>query len=100
MAKKIKKISELFKWWYVYRGTNKTKKEVYHGVSIAVIDRINKKHCVGATKKLAHWDCEEDNIVWELMSQHKTQTKASEASHKHEKTYTKRGYTILKTAGI
>jgi len=93
------KTKKNFEWWYVYRGTNKTQKEVYHGISKEVVDRITKSHCVGTTKALAHWDCSSDKIEWEKLSKHKTQTKASEVSHTHERTFTKRGYLIIKTAG-
>lgn len=86
-------------WWFVYRGTNKTQKEVYHGISKEIVDRITKSHCVGGTKALSHWDCSNDNIEWEQLSKHKTQTKASEISHKHEHKFTKRGYNIIITAG-
>ena len=97
---KKKIITTAFKWWYVYRAENKTKKEVYHGVSSVVLDRINKSHCVGGTKILSHWDCRKDNITWDFLSKHKTQKKASQISHEQERKFTKRGYTIFKTAGI
>lgn len=34
----------IFEWFYVYRGTNKTKKEIYHGISKDVMCRIDGSH--------------------------------------------------------
>ncbi len=87
-------------WFYVYRGTNKTKKEIYHGVSKFVTARVNGSHCSGGTSTLSKWSCTIDNISWEIVSKHKTQGKASEVSHKLERTFSKRGYTNFTTAGI
>ena len=98
MIKKVKKVG--FQWCYVYRGTNKAKKEIYHGVSKNVDSRIDGQHCDGGTVALAHWNCYEDKIEWEGISMHKTQRKASEISHKLERSYPKRGYENLKTRGI
>lgn len=95
MAKKTK-----FQWWYVYRGINSTKREIYHGVSKNPESRVNGSHCMGATKTIAHWNCTNEQISWERISKHKTQEKASEISHYHERNFKKRGYTNFKTSGI
>lgn len=87
--------------WYVYRGINSTKKQVYHGVSQEVVTRITKSHCVGGTKALAHWNCSKDKIIWKLVSKHMTQEKASKVAHNLETTYRNYlGFKNIKTAGI
>jgi hypothetical protein len=91
--------------WYVYRGINCTKKEVYHGVSESPISRIEKSHCVGGTKSIKHWDCDKDDIIWKDLSSHRTQHAASAKAHSLEKTYKYRGivkgkFTNILTAGI
>lgn len=90
---------KLFEWHYVYRGTNKTRKEIYHGISKSVEHRIDGSHCTGGTKALSNWTCQIDQIDWEVVSKHKTQHKASEISHKLEKKFKKRGYTNFITKG-
>ncbi len=85
---------------YVYRGTNKTEREIYFGVSKDPVERIDGSHCVGATKALKHWDCENDDIAWALMSQHQSQSAASDEAHAWEKTKPPRGYKIIQTKGI
>ena len=97
MKKQIK--TKPFEWHYVYRGINKTKKEVYHGISKNVRHRVNGSHCKGGTKALAEWSCEIETIKWERISKHKTQKKASEISHKQERNYKRRGYKNILTAG-
>lgn len=89
-----------FEWWYVYRIINITKKEVYHGVSKDVNTRIKEGHCKGRTKAVKYWKCEGDRIEWEIISKHKTQRTASQAAHKQEKYFKKRGYKNIQTAGI
>lgn len=89
-----------FPWWYVYRGVNSTKKEVYHGVSKNAASRIGSSHCEGKTKAIAHWNCASDKIKWEGLSKHKTQQKASEVSHKLERILLRQGYKTLRTGGI
>jgi len=98
--KNKKKNPKTFEWWYVYRDTNNTKKEIYHGVSKDVEARKDGKHCKSNTKIIAHWDCEIDKISWGKLSKHKSQKKASEISHHFEHTFSKEGYTIYITSGI
>lgn len=93
-------MQQKFQWYYVYRGINATQKQIYHGVSKNVESRVNGSHCIGATKTIAHWICGIDTINWELVSKHKTQTKATQISHYHEKKFKKRGYTNFLTKGI
>ena len=89
--------------WKVYRLTNNTKKEVYHGVTkYSVEKRLDKSHCVGKTKALSHWDCENDKIDVETLADGMTQEEASAKAHKEEKDYCQRclpDYTCIKTAG-
>lgn len=85
--------------WYVYRGINRTKKEVYYGVSKDPQERVDGSHCVGFTKAVNHWDCSADLIQWNIVSQHDTQEEASATGHAHEKVPLK-GYVIIQTAGI
>jgi hypothetical protein len=85
----------------VYRFINVTKQEVYHGVSIDPQKRRSKSHCLGGTKALRHWDCENDKIVLRKVSNHRKQTKASEKAHQLEKEYCHRkGFCNIKTKGI
>ena len=85
--------------WYVYRGINRTKKEVYSGVSKDPVERVDGSHCVGSTKALKHWDCSSDTIDWNVVSKHVAQAEASAKAHAYEKTSLK-GYVIIQTAGI
>ena len=85
----------------VYRGINRTTGEVYHGVSKDPKARRDGSHCVGGTKALSHWDCDSDEIQWRIVSQHRTQTKASQVAHGHERSYRhRRGYRNIETSGI
>lgn len=87
--------------WYVYRGINHTHKEIYHGVSPDVVDRIDNEHCKGKTKAIEHWDCEEDDIKWNKnVSAHITQEEASKQSHKLEDEYKYDEYENIQTGGI
>ena len=86
---------------HVYRGVNSTTGEVYHGVSIDPERRRDGSHCVGGTASLAHWDCEQHSIRWYLVSSHRTQAKASETAHRHEREYHHpRGHRNIRTRGI
>lgn len=85
--------------WYVYRGINRTKKEVYYGVSKDPQARVDGSHCNGFTKAVKHWDCDTDTIDWNVVSEHPTQAEASAKAHAHEKT-TLKGYVVIQTAGI
>jgi len=96
--KKSTKKSETFD---VYRAINRTKKEVYHGVSKNLEKRKDGSHCIGGTKALKHWDCENDKIMWKKISSHRTQSKASEKSHKLERNYKHyKGFKNITTSGI
>lgn len=87
--------------WHVYRAINLSKKEVYHGVSETPLERINRSHCAGGTKAIKHWSCEKDDIIWKIVSSHKSQEKTSEVAHEFEKNYHNfKGCKNIKTAGI
>lgn len=87
--------------WYIYMGTNHTEKEIYFGVSKEPDARIDGSHCLGRTKALADWDCEEDNIEWERVSTHSSQQAASARAHFLERAYEPpEGYCVIQTAGI
>jgi len=86
---------------YVYRAINRTKQEVYHGVSRDLIARRDGSHCVGGTKALRHWNCGRDEIQWKVISQHYRQQIASSTAHALEKNYRHhQGYINITTAGI
>ena len=100
-AKNKKKVTKKTETVYVYRGINRTKKEVYHGVSKDIKKRKDGSHCVGGTKALAHWDCDNDTIIWRKVSTHRKQTTASAKSHEYEKKYKHRDkFKNIKTKGI
>ena len=100
MAKKTTRKKETV-WWYVYRGINRTKKEIYFGVSKDPPARKDGSHCVGGTKALAHWDCDNDDIRWRKISKHLTQKRASTVAHYLERnTKPPKGDTVIQTAGI
>lgn len=90
--------------WKVYRLTNNTQKEVYHGVTKHSVEkRLDKSHCVGKTKALSHWDCENDDIDVKILAKGLTQEKASARAHKEEQEYCQSclpGYTCIETAGV
>lgn len=89
--------------WYVYRGVNNTKREIYYGVSKSPTERVNGGHCRGGTKALAHWDCASDDIVWIQGITYTSQEKASARAHSLEKKpppAEHKGYTVIQTAGI
>jgi len=86
---------------YVYRGINRSKGEVYHGVSEDPKARRDGSHCTGGTKALKDWNCDNDDITWRVVSQHYKQSIASKEAHKLEKTYKHRnGLKNIKTRGI
>lgn len=86
---------------YVYRGINRTKKEVYHGVSQDPMKRKDGSHCVVGTKALKHWKCGTDEIRWSIVSTHYKQANASKKAHEFEKNYRhKDRFKNIKTAGI
>ena len=86
---------------YVYKAINRTKGEVYHGVSKEPQKRKDGSHCIGGAKALKHWSCTNDDIRWSAVSQHYKQSNASKAAHNHEKNYKHRnGYRNIKTSGI
>lgn len=89
-------------WWYVYRGINQDKKEVYFGVSQDPDGRKDGSHCVGGTVALQHWKCERHSIRWsKQVSKHLTQKKASEVAHGLVKSYKHpKGFKNSVTAGI
>ncbi|MBW8049945.1 MAG: hypothetical protein FVQ77_06330 [Cytophagales bacterium] len=73
--------------WHVYRAINRTKKEIYHGVSEDPKARKEGAHCKGYTKAINHWDCDKDKIRWYKLTSHLTQNKASNVAHNHEVAY-------------
>ena len=87
----------------VYRLTNHTKREVYHGVTkYSAHERLDSSHCVGKTKALSHWDCERDDIHAETLADGMTQQQASAMAHDRERSYCQRatsGYDCIKTSG-
>lgn len=89
--------------WHVYRGINHTAREIYYGVSIAPVARVDGKHCRGATKTIRHWNCDRHDIEWSILTEFNTQPDASTHGHALER---KRcpigcaGYYIHQTAGI
>lgn len=85
--------------WYVYKGINRTQREIYYGVSKDPQERVNGSHCVGWTKAVRHWDCESDDIVWRVLHQFTTQAAASSKAHSYER-QSARGWTVIQTAGI
>ena len=87
--------------WHVYMGTNHNEKEIYFGVSKEPAERIDGSHCLGYTKALAEWDCEDDDIEWKLVAAHSSQKAASAKAHLWERTYgPPEGYSVIQTAGI
>jgi len=85
---------------YVYRGINASQGEIYFGVSKDPIGRVDGSHCRGWTKTIAHWDCADDEIDWDIVSEHDSQSEASAEAHRLERTVRARGFTVLQTAGI
>lgn len=87
--------------FYVYRGINRSKKQVYHGVSVDPKYRKDGSHCVGGTKALKHWNCDREQIMWKLVSKHRTQINASKVAHLLEASYKHReGFKNIRTRGI
>ena len=87
--------------YYVYRGINRTKKEVYHGVSNDPIGRRDGSHCVGGTRALSHWNCDRHQIIWRVVSKHIKQQNASSAAHNLEANYRHHeGFRNTRTRGI
>ena len=87
-------------WWYVYKGTNRTRREIYYGVSIDPVGRIDGKHCEGATVAIAHWRCGSEKVDWDVVSRHLSQPTATKLAHKLERQDAPRGYRNILTAGI
>lgn len=86
---------------YVYRGINRTKEEVYHGVSRDPYARRDGAHCRGATRAISHWDCDKDSISWYIVSRHYKQTIASREAHQLEKSYRHhKRFRNIQTSGI
>ncbi len=85
--------------WYVYKGVNETKKEIYYGVSKDPKERVDGSHCDGGTKAVKHWDCSKDKINWTIVSKHNDQPSASSKAHDLEDVAVK-GYKVIKTGGI
>jgi len=87
--------------FYVYRGINRTKKEVYHGVSNDPIARRDGSHCIGGTASLRLWNCDHHQIIWKVISKHLKQNKASEMAHSLEMNYRHhKGFKNIRTSGI
>ena len=70
--------------WYVYQLVNRDLKEVYYGVSKDPIERW-EAHCLGETKALLDWDCEEHNIKADLLHETDSQEEASDIAHALER---------------
>ncbi len=84
----------------VYRLINVTQCEVYHGISENPQKRKVKSHCERKTVAVSHWDCTTDKIILKEISNHRTQSKASEVAHGLEKDYKHhRKFTNIKTKG-
>lgn len=85
--------------WFVYRGVNYTKHEVYYGVSRSPRHRIDGSHCEGDTKALRRWNCDRHEIAWSMIAEYVTQPAASRFAHKKEREtyYT---FKVIRTAGI
>lgn len=87
--------------YYTYRGINRTKGEVYHGVSADPVGRRDGSHCAGGTKALRHWNCDRHQIRWSIVSQHYKREIASREAHDHEIFYMHhQGFRNIRTAGI
>ena len=86
--------------WLVYRLINKTKKEVYHGVTKHTLEERLLTHCAGDTKALKHWDCTRDVIEKKILARGLTQETASRRAHEEERACSMPGYKCIKTAGI
>lgn len=87
--------------FYVYRGINYSTEQVYFGVSKDPVGRRNASHCVGGTKALRHWRCDDHRIRWENLSRHRDQSLASEVAHEHEATYLHpQGFEVIRTSGV
>lgn len=86
--------------WHVYRGTNHTQREIYYGVSKDPDARVDGSHCRGYTKAISHWDCENDDIDWEVIATADNQSAASTYAHKQERGRVPQGYGIIQTAGV
>lgn len=84
----------------VYKVVNKTLKEVYFGVSRDPRARVNDYHRLGKTKTIEHWCWSSHDIYWRTVSRHRTQERASEEAHWHERNTFRRGYENLLTGGI
>lgn len=89
--------------WKVYRLTNDTKGQVYHGVTkYSAQKRLDSSHCVGKTKALSQWDCGRDDIHARTLRDGLTQKQASAMAHQREQSYCQRsksGYDCIKTRG-
>ncbi|MBM2815365.1 MAG: hypothetical protein HW421_2127 [Ignavibacteria bacterium] len=90
--------------WYIFRGINRTKKEIYHGVSETPNDSIDKCKLISETTAIKHWNYDRDDISWKSVSNHITQKTASEKAYVLEKSYSYRGrfkgpFKNIQTAG-
>lgn len=89
--------------WYVYRGINHTTRQIYYGASPRPRQRVDGSHCVGGTKALRDWDCDNDDIEWDVLWEANTQTDASAKAHELERQRAPKGcagYEIIQTGGI
>ncbi|MFA5061679.1 MAG: hypothetical protein WC526_00855 [Patescibacteria group bacterium] len=85
----------------VYRAINYDQGEVCFGVSKDPVARRDGAHCVGITKAVRHWDCANDRMRWDIMSQHRTQAMASAIAHGLEREYVHpQGFYVIQTAGV
>ncbi len=87
--------------WYIYMVTNESRKEVYFGVAIDPQDRFSE-HADGDTKRILHWDFENEILKYFLVAGPMPQPGASRRAHEMEDLYEilYPEYRVLKTAGI
>ncbi len=88
--------------WSVYVLINKTKKEMYFGVSKRTYERITKEHANGETETISGWDWDNDKIVGDILYPELDRYSASRTAHDSEKLWKllAPGYKVHQTAGI
>jgi len=85
--------------WSVYVLINKTKKEIYFGVSKRPCERISEEHARGETEAIAEWNWITDEIVEDILYSELDRYSASRKAH-HLETCVFKGYKVHQTAGI
>jgi predicted GIY-YIG superfamily endonuclease len=86
--------------WMVYELRNASLRKIYYGVSKTPGKRITTQHCVGLTKALKHWDCDQDAITANVVAEYDNQREASAHAHALERQTPPGGWTIIPTAGV